>query len=127
MLKDLQGSLSKHHIAVTPGSTDKAQIIRDVTKDIGRSREEEQKNLQTREIRDTDAACNIVGHIFHSIDMCLKEDKSKVKLNLFAKSFIKGILTSSVKTGIDDFIRNMDDREIRSLLDDIQYELNKRK
>lgn len=135
MLKDLQGSLSKHHIAVTPGNVDQAQIIRDndkqlklSAKDIGRSKEEkEQKNLQTREIRDTDAACNIVSHIFRSIDMCLKEDKSKVKLNLFAKSFIKGILTSSVKTGIDDFIRNMDDREIRSLLDDIQHELNKRK
>lgn len=124
MLKDLQGSLSKHHIAVTHGNIDQAQIIRDVAKDIGKSRETKEP---TREIRDTDAACHIVGHIFRSIDMCLKEDKSKVKLNLFAKSFIKGILTNSVKTGIDDFIRNMDDREIRSLLDDIQYELNKRK
>lgn len=118
MLKDLQGSLSKHHIAVTQGNVDQAQIIRGASKD---------KNLQTNEIRDTDAACNIVGHIFRSIDTCLKEDKSKVKLNLFSKSFIKGILTNGVKSGIDDFIRNMDDKEIRSLLDDIQYELNKRK
>ena len=41
----------------------------------------------------------MVGHIFRSIDMCLEEDKSKVKLSLFTKSFIKGILTNTVKTG----------------------------
>jgi len=125
MLKDLQNSLSKHHIAV---KTDQVQLIRDTklsVKDIGNGNEP--LNLSSREIRETDAACNIVSHIFHSIDMCIKEDKSKVKLNLFAKSFIKGILTSNVKTGIDDFIKNMNNQDIRALLDDIQKELDKRK
>ena len=121
MLKDLQNSLSKHHIAVAPGKIDQIQIIKDVARDISTPRE------ITREIIDTDAACNIVGHIFRYIDLCLKEDKSKVQLSLFAKSFIKGILTNNVKTGIDNFVRNMNDKEIRSLLDDIQNEINKRK
>ena len=114
MLKDLQNSLSKHHIAV---KTDQVQLIRDTklsVKDIGNGNEP--LNLSSREIRETDAACNIVSHIFHSIDMCIKEDKSKVKLNLFAKSFIKGILTSNVKTGIDDFIKNMNINRRRNFI-----------
>ena len=114
MLKDLQSSLSKHHISVASGNTDKG-----TTKDIQRE--------YHREETDTDIACDIVRHIFGSIDMCLEEDKSKVKLSLFTKSFIKGILTSTVRTGIDDFIRNMNNRDIKSLLNNIQGELDKRK
>ena len=73
-----------------------------------------------------DVACSVVDHIFRDIDLCLREDKSKIKLTLFTKSFIRGLLTDSVKTGINDFIRNMNDKQIKSLLDDIQMELNKR-
>ncbi len=125
MLKDLQNSLSKHHIAVVSGSADRTKatkytdrhrdIIRDANRDIN------------REIRDTDAACNIVEHIFRSIDTCIREDKSKIKLSMFAKSFIKGIMTDNVKNSINDFVRNMDDRDIKNLLNDIQLELDKRK
>lgn len=118
MLKDLQGSLSKHHISVTQGNIDRTQVTIDTDK---------QSKPYTKEIRDTDAACNIVSHIFRAIDTCIKDDKSKVKLSLFTKSFIKGVLTNTVKTGIDDFIKNMDDQDIRNLLDDIQRELDKRK
>jgi hypothetical protein len=121
MLKDLQGSLSKHHVAVPLGNIDQTQG------DKGVSTQRE----SSREIRNTDAACNIVSHIFRYIDICLSNDKSndksKMKLSLFSKSFIKGMLTGNVKNGIDDFIRNMNDQEVRSLLDDIQHELNKRK
>ncbi len=120
MLKDLQSSLSKYHIAVS-GSKDKSQTIIDTTEDINIQKEFH------RETIDTDIACDVVGHIFRSIDMCLEGDKSKVKLSLFTKSFIKGILTNTVKTGIDDFIRNMNNQDIRSLLDNIQGELDKRK
>lgn len=119
MLKDLQGSLSKHHVAVPQGNNDQIQTGKCATTQKDTSRERERRN--------TDAACNIVNHIFRYIDICLKDDKSKIKLSLFAKSFIRGMLTNNVKNGIDDFIRNMNDREIRSLLDDIQHELDKRK
>jgi hypothetical protein len=121
MLKDLQGSLSKHHVAVHSGNIDQTKSGKGTNREIDTQRD------VSREIRNTDAACNIVNHIFRYIDICLKDDKSKVKLSLFAKSFIKGMLTNNVKTGIDNFIRNMNDQEIRSLLDDIQYELDKRK
>lgn len=121
MLKDLQGSLSKHHVAIHLGNTNQIQAGKGITRDIGT-----QKDV-SREIKNTDAACNIVNHIFRYIDICLKDDKSKSKLSLFSKSFIKGMLTNNVKNGIDDFIRSMNDYEIRSLLDDIQHELDKRK
>jgi hypothetical protein len=75
---------------------------------------------------DPHVACKVVDHIFNYIDVCLKEDKSKIKLSLFAKSFIRGILTDSVRNGINDFIFNMNDKEVKDLLDDMQKELNKR-
>jgi hypothetical protein len=76
---------------------------------------------------DPQVACKVVDHIFNYIDVCLKEDKSKIKLSLFAKSFIRGILTDSVRSGINDFIFNMNDKEVKALLDDMQKELNKRR
>lgn len=121
MLKDLQGSLNKHHVVVPPGNIDQVQGSKHISKDMNTQRD------TSREIRNTDAACNIVSHVFRYIDICLNDDKSKAKLSLFSKSFIKGMLTNNVKNGIDNFIRNMNNQEIRSLLDDIQYELNKRK
>lgn len=75
---------------------------------------------------DSNIACNIVDHLFRYIDLCLKEDKSKVKVSILAKSFIRSILNDNVKNGINDFIINMNDKEVKSLLDDIQKELNKR-
>ncbi len=120
MLKDLQGSLSKHHI-VPQRDIDQLQITKDIYKDSYSQME------TSRGIRNTDVACSIVNHIFRSIDTCLQEDKSKVKLSGFTKSFIKTVLTGSVRSGIDDFVRNMNDREINMLLDSIQNELDKRK
>ena len=96
MLKNLQDSLNKHRIAVSQGG-----IGKDVSSDIGVQRD------SSVDIKNADAACNIVSHIFRHIDICLKEDKSKIKLSMFTRSFIKGMLTNNVKTGIDDFIRNM--------------------
>ncbi len=76
---------------------------------------------------DSKVACDVVDHIFRYIDVCLKDDKSKMKLSLFAKSFIRGILTESVRNGINNFILNMNDKEVKAMLDDMQKELHKRK
>jgi len=76
---------------------------------------------------DSQVACKVTDHIFNYIDICLKEDKSKFKLSLFAKSFIRGILTESVRNGISDFILNMNDKEVKAMLDDMQKELDKRR
>ena len=102
-LKDLHSSLEKHKIVHRSHDV----VI--------------QQNI------DPEIACKIVDHIFNYIDICLKEDKSKMKLSLFAKSFIRGILTDGVRGGINDFILNMNDKEVKALLDDMQKELNKRK
>ena len=102
-LKDLHSSLEKHKIV---------------------SRHSEiaiQQNIES------EVACNVVDHIFRYIEICLKEDKSKMKLSLFTKSFIRGILTDNVRNGIDNFIMNMNDKEVRAMLDDMQKELNKRR
>ena len=76
--------------------------------------------------RDTDVACSIVGRIFDYAGICLKENKSKVKISLFTKSFISGILTDNVRKGLMDFVSNMNDREIKMLLEDIQNDLKRR-
>lgn len=111
MLKDLKVALGKtqHSGATHQGSSGTAHSI------------------QIAKVnRDAEVACEIVDHLFHYIDICLREDKSKVKISLFAKSFIRGMLTNNVRGGINDFLLNMNDQEVKLLLDDIQKELNKR-
>lgn len=103
--------------------------LKDLLKDSleKRSTEASKSSLQAYAIRmDTEVACNIVDHIFRYIDLCLRENKSKVEINLFTKSFIRSILSEKVKNGITDFIVNMNDKEVKSLLDDIQKELGQR-
>ena len=102
-LKNLHNSLEKHKIVARPHET----------------------NIQ--ENIDSKVACDVVDHIFRYIEICLKEDKSKMKLSLFAKSFIRGILTENVRNGINDFVLNMNDKEVKAMLDDMQKELNKRR
>ncbi len=103
-LKDLAISLDKHHIHKIS-----------------------QKSIPHMSSVETDIACGVVDLIFHYVDVCLRENKSKYQVSLFAKSFIKGILNDNVKGGINNFITNMNDEEIKAMLDDIQKELDKRK
>jgi hypothetical protein len=102
-LKDLSISLNKHNISHKGTVSPIAYLDTDI-----------------------DIACDIVDHIFRHIDLCLKENKSKYQISLFARSFIRGILTDNVKGGINNFLKNMNDEDIRELLDNIQIELDKR-
>ncbi len=108
-LKDLKEQLKLSH-----SSLEKHKIV-------SRHETNIQQNI------DSQVACKVVDHIFNYIDICLKDDKSKFKLSLFAKSFIRGILTENVRSGINNFILNMNDKEVKAMLDDMQKELNKRK
>lgn len=99
--------------------------LRDLQVSLDKRKTTENIIISQRSI-DVDVACKIVGHLFRNIDICLKEDKSKVKLSLFAKSFIRGILNKSVENGINDFLINMNDKELKTLLDDMQKELDRR-
>ena len=69
--------------------------LKDLLKDSldKRSAKTPQSSMQAYAARvDTEVTCDIVDHIFRYIELCLKENKSKVEISLFARSFITGIL-----------------------------------
>ncbi len=77
--------------------------------------------------RDAQIACVVVDVLFDQISSCIKSDKSKMKLNFFAKGVIQGMLGDKTKNGIKEYVNNMYDKDINILLDNIQKELDKRK
>lgn len=104
-------------------------MLKDLQLTINRLKEQEV--LQAAQMRakqeiDTDIACNIIEILFKHVIICLKEDKSKVKLNKLEKSFIQSIINERTVNGIKEFIRNMENREINTSLTDIQKELLRR-
>ena len=77
--------------------------------------------------RDAQIACTIIDVLFDQISSCIKSDKSQIKLNFFAKGVIQGMLGDKTKSGIKEYVNNMYDKDINTLLDDIQKELDNRK
>lgn len=69
----------------------------------------------------------IVERIFYEIGSCVQGDRSKVKLNMFEKGVIGGMMSDKVKNGIKNYVFNMSDQGIKNLLNGIQLDLNKRK
>jgi len=76
---------------------------------------------------DADVAGAIIDTIFREVNGCVQGDRSKVKLNMFEKGVIGGMLNSKVSNGIKNFVSNMNDNDVKILLDGIQKELAKRK
>lgn len=111
-LDSLQSSLAKRSIPDT--------VTRQQIDTVSRQR------IDIAEL-DAQIACNVVNHMFTYINQCIQNDKSRIKLNMLTKSFIRGLLNDRVREGMNDFIRNMYEDEIRNLLNDIQKELNKRR
>lgn len=85
------------------------------------------KDTSRVEQTESAVAVMIVNHIFDYASICLKEDRSKVKISLFAKSFIGGILNDNVRSGLNNFVRNMNDTDTKLLLDDIEKALAMRR
>lgn len=77
--------------------------------------------------KDVVIAGAIVDTIFREVNSCVQGDRSKIKLNMFEKGVIGGMLNSKVQNGIKNFILNMNDNDVKIMLDGIQRELNKRK
>lgn len=75
---------------------------------------------------DHQAACNIVRKLFSHINLCLQSDRSKVKLNMLEKGVIKGMLSDKTLNGINNYINNMSDADIKNLMDDLQTEFSRR-
>lgn len=83
------------------------------------------QRLLSHEIN-TEVACNIINIIFKYVNICLKEDKSKRKINKLEKSFIQSIINSRTVDGIKAFVKDMNDKEVELLLTEIQKELDTR-
>ena len=71
-------------------------------------------------------ATKIVDLLFKHINMCIKLDRSKVKLNPFEKGIISGMLSDKTAKGINNYILNMYPSDIKILMNDIESEIKKR-
>jgi len=76
---------------------------------------------------DSIIATNIVRKLFKHINSCLQSDRSKVKLNMFEKGMIKGMLNDKSLNGINNYILNMNTYDVKILIDDLESEIDKRK
>lgn len=77
--------------------------------------------------KDYDIAVDIVNDLFNNISLCLQKDRSRVKINMLAKGYIKYVLSDGVREGIADFVRGMYPEDMKLLLNDIERDVNKRK
>lgn len=77
--------------------------------------------------KDYDIAVDIINDIFNNIGLCLKKDRSRVKINMLAKGYISYILKDSAREGIADFVRGMYPEDMKLLLNDIERDIKKRK
>lgn len=72
-------------------------------------------------------ACAIVRIIFKNVNSCIQGDRSKVKLNMFEKGVIGGMVNNRVINGINNYVENMSEADLNILLTEIDKELDKRK
>lgn len=77
--------------------------------------------------KDYDAACDIINNLFRHLNDCLNRDRSRVKINLFAKGYIQFILKDKVRDGILDFVKGMYPEDMKLLMDDMERDVLKRK
>ncbi len=73
--------------------------------------------------KDAQVAKNIIDLLFINIDTNIKNDR---KMNGFTKSLIMGQLPK-IRDGSKDYVNDMPAFAVKTLLDSIQSELNKRK
>lgn len=75
---------------------------------------------------DSTIACNIVKTIFKHINLCLQNDRSRQKVNMFEKGVIKGMLGDRTLNGINNYIFNMYPLDVKNLMNDLEEEIKKR-
>ncbi len=75
---------------------------------------------------DSAIAIHIVEKIFQHINDCIQNDKSQVKLNMLEKGIIKGMLSSGTLKGINNYVQNMYQNDVKNLMNDIEAEVKKR-
>ena len=72
-------------------------------------------------------ASAIVRLIFQNVSSCIQGDRSKVKLNMFQKGIIGGMVNDKVMNGINRYVESMSEKDLDNLLTDIDKELLKRR
>ena len=70
--------------------------------------------------RNAKKASDILGIIFNHIGICVKGGKSKKEVTFVAKTLIGAFLNERTKNGINEFIFNMEDKEVDELMLEIQ-------
>lgn len=85
-------------------------------------------NLPTKNQIDNDyyIACNLIDVLFNHINASLQMDRSRVKVNILTKSFIKSSLGRTVMA-TKDYVLGMYPEDIQRLIDDMEKEIKKRK
>jgi len=72
-------------------------------------------------------ACAIVRIIFKNVGDCVQGDRSRIKMNMFEKGVIGGMINEKVMLGINKYVENMNENDLNILLNDIERELAKRR
>lgn len=81
---------------------------------------------KTQVDNDYDIACGLIDVLFKHINDALQRDRSRVKLSMFRKSFIKGGLERTVM-GTKNYVLGMYPEDMKLLLDDMEKEIKKRR
>lgn len=66
------------------------------------------------------AAFGIIDDIFQEVNDSVQHDRSNVKLNMFEKGVIGGMLNERVKNGIKKYMYNMDERDVENMINKIK-------
>lgn len=74
---------------------------------------------------DADIACNLVDILFRHVLASVQTDRSSVKLNMFQRGMIGGVL-GKTRYGTKEYLAGMRNEDIKLLLDDIEKELVRR-
>jgi hypothetical protein len=84
-------------------------------------------NVQKQKVNiDTEISCNLIDILFKHVLASIEHDRSTVKLNMFQRGMIGGVL-GKTRDGTKEYVVGMRNDDIKALLNDIETELSKRK
>lgn len=82
-------------------------MLKDLKIPVARQKSEVDKNIAI--------ACGIIDDIFGDVEICLRENRSSVKIGMGWKGFMLGALPMS-RDGTKEFVAGMSGEDIRKLL-----------
>lgn len=82
--------------------------------------------IVNKQSKDMDIACAIIDILFRHVYNCINENRSSVKLNMFQRGMIGGVL-GNTRDGTKSYVHGMTKEDVSILLDDLEKELKKRR